>query len=167
MMTVLTFIFTRIYHNTQPNYEIFVLCGLLPFNFFSIAWNFGTGAVLDSAEMIKRVPVPREAIPVATVLSFAVHLAIQLALLLSIVIVFGPGPNFHWLWLPVMLSLEIVFVTGLVLMTSGLNVFIRDTRYVVESINLVMFWMVPIFYPLSAVPPRYLEAYQPSIRWWR
>jgi lipopolysaccharide transport system permease protein len=160
MMTVLTFIFTRIYKNTQAHYPVFVLCGLLPFNFFAVAWNFGTGSILDSAAMIKRVPVPREAIPIATVLSFAVHLLIQIGLLLTIVIVFGPRPNVHWLWLPVVLSLEVVFVIGLVLMTSGLHVFIRDTRYVVESINMVMFWLVPIFYSLAVVPRRYWDLYQ-------
>jgi lipopolysaccharide transport system permease protein len=160
MMAVLTFVFTKIYRTTQGHYPIFVLCGLLPFNFFSVAWNFGTGSVLDNAALIKRVPVPREAIPIATVLSFATHLAIQIALLLAIVIVFGPGPNVHWLWLPVVLSLEVIFVVGLVLMTAGLHVFIRDTRYVVESINTVMFWLVPIFYSLAAVPRRFWEIYQ-------
>lgn len=160
MMAVLTYVFTKIFTTTQPHYPLFLLCGLLPFNFFSTAWSLGTGSVVDSAGLIKRVPVPREAIPIATVLSCCLHLGIQMVLLCSLVIVFGLGFNIHWLWIPVVLGLEVVFAAGLALLTSALNVFTRDTRYVVESVNTVLFWLVPIFYSLSLVPKEYWEIYQ-------
>ncbi len=160
MMTVLTFVFTKIFKNPEPHFPVFLFCGLLPFNFFSIAWSSGTGSVLDNASLIKRVPVPREVIPICTVLSCCLHLLIQIALLLALVIAFGLGANVHWLWLPLVLGLEVVFVVGLSLLTAGLNVFMRDTRYVVDSINTMLFWLVPIFYSLSVVPREYYDIYQ-------
>jgi ABC-type polysaccharide/polyol phosphate export permease len=114
---------------------------------------------VDNSNLIKRVPVPREVIPISAVLSCAIHLLIQMAFLLALVMAFGSGINLKWLWLPVVLFLEVLFVMGISLLTAGLNVFSRDTRYVVESINTVMFWLVPIFYSISLVPPQYLEAY--------
>ncbi len=160
MMGVLTFIFTNIFPSHQPRFPLMVLCGIIPFNFFSGAWVSGTASVMANAHLIKRVSVPREVLPISTVLSNVPHLLIQLALLVVMALAYGSRPNFGWLWLIVVWALEIAFVCGLSLIFAALNVFIQDTRYFVESVNTVLFWMVPIFYPFSAIPHRYAEVYE-------
>jgi ABC-type polysaccharide/polyol phosphate export permease len=160
MMSVLTFIFTKIFPTTIQHFPVFVLCGLVPFSFFSTTWNSGTTCLTDNASLIKRVPVPREIVPIASVLSNCVHLLVQIALLLAFTVVFTRNINIYWFWLPVVWFLEIVFVCGLTFMSSAINVFVRDTRYVVESVNTLLFWMVPIFYSFAIIPQEYKELYQ-------
>ena len=161
MMGVLTFITTEIFSNaSMKNYPLAVLCGLVPFNFFSLAWLTGTSSLLENASLIKRVPVPRQIFPIASVLSNCMHLLIQISLLLTGILIFGRGVNVYWLWLPVIWGLEIVFVLGLALTFSAVNVYVRDTRYVVESATTILFWLVPIFYSFASIPDKFKGVYE-------
>jgi ABC-type polysaccharide/polyol phosphate export permease len=157
-MGALAFVFTKIFPaSKEPHESVFLLCGLVPFNFFAMAWNTGTSSLMESYSIMKRVTVPRELFPIATVLGNCVHLLIQIGILFAFTLGSGLGVNRYWIWLPYVWLMEIVFVCGLAMATSAINIYIRDTRYVVESLNAVLFYFVPIFYSHDRIPKQFTE----------
>lgn len=160
MMAVFTFVFSRIFRREIPHYPAYLLCGLVPWNFFSGAWISGTNSLVENAPLIRRVTVPRELIPIASVLANCLHLTIQIALLLVLLLISGLFPTRQWLWMPVIWGLEIVFLCGISLMCAALNTYLRDTRYLVESAITILFWLVPVFYSFSMIPPQFKEIYE-------
>lgn len=160
MLAVYLFVFTKIIRPANiPHFALYILTGMIPFNFFNLAWIISTCSIVDNTGLIKRVPVPREIIPFSSVLSNCLHLAIQMALLLVAVVVTGLGVNIYWFWLPLIWVVGIAFTFGISLITSGLYVYMRDTRYIVESICIILFWFTPIVYLVSLVPPQYRSLY--------
>jgi lipopolysaccharide transport system permease protein len=160
MMGVLTFVFTRIYPNAaMPHFAVFILCGLVPFNFYSLALNAGTTSLLDNQSLVKRVRCPRRIFPIAAVLANCLHFLIQIGLLIVFVLASGYTINRFWPLLGAIWGFEIVFLCGLALITSVLDVYYRDVRYLVEAGNVVMFWLVPIFYSFEMVPAQFRPLY--------
>lgn len=160
LMVLWTYVFKKIFHNPNPHFNIYVLSGIITFNFFTISWASATNSLVDNASLIKKLPIRREVLPVAAALSNLTHLLIQFAMLVVFVLWEGLGINRHWLWLPLLWGMELAFIIGLGLITSALNVFLRDIRYVVESTNVILFWLVPIVYTFGMVPPEAKDLYQ-------
>jgi ABC-type polysaccharide/polyol phosphate export permease len=148
MMGVLTFVFTVVQKSNIAFFPLFVLIGYVPYNFFTLAWASGTNSIVDNTALVKKIPFRRELVPLSVVLANTLHYLIQLGLLLAAV-AFFIGVNIYWLWIPVVLALQVVFVCGAALACSALDVYYRDVRYIVESANLVLFWLVGIFYPID------------------
>lgn len=160
MMAILTFVFTKVLDNRIPYYPLYVLCGLIPYNFFTLSWVTGTVSISENSALVKRIPIQTALLPLVSVLSNTLHLAIQLLLVFALVLWYGLPVTWHYLWLPVIWILELLFIYGLALASSSLHVVVRDVRYVVESANLVLFWLVPIFYSFAMVPQQYKSLYE-------
>ena len=161
MMGVLVFVFTTVFPDqTVKGFPLFILCGLVPFNFFSTAWSSGMVCVTDNSGFVKRIPLPRVLLPLTNVLANCMHLLIQISLLLAFALLLGYPINRFWLFLPLVWVLELCFIFGLVMASSAIDVYVRDLRYIVDSIIRVMFWAVPVFYSIERVPLRFRNFYE-------
>ena len=99
MMLVFTVVFGVLLPNTQiEKYPIFLLCGLLPWNYFSASVMGSVNSIVENANLVKKVFFPREVLPIASVLAQLVNFLLALIILFAALIIFRA--NFSpWLWL--------------------------------------------------------------------
>jgi ABC-type polysaccharide/polyol phosphate export permease len=160
LVGVYSFVFSKIFrNNTIEHFPLYLLIGIICYNYFNLAWTAATYSLTGNAGLVKRINIPREAIPVSSVLANAIHFILQFALVLAFTVWLGIPIGFSWLWLPFIVILLILSVLGLSLLTSALDVYFRDTRYLVESTVLVLFWLTPIFYTEKMIPQEYRGFY--------
>lgn len=154
MMGILSVIFTRVFRSTQKDFPIFVLIGLLVWQWVTTAVNAATGVFVNNADIIKRTIFLRQLLPMSSVLSYGINFCIEsLALLLFIPIFpssFQLSPAL--LLVPVLLAVLFLFLTGVGLATSVLNVIYRDVAYLVQTALLIFYWLTPVIYPLDVIP---------------
>lgn len=157
MMLVFTVIFGVLWpNNTVENYPIFLLCGLLPWNYFQASIISGTTSIVANGNLIKKVYFPREVLPIATVLAQLVNFLLAFVVLFAALLIFRT--NFSpWLWtLPLIILIQTSFTIGVVLILSTLHVFYRDTLMVMEVVMLAWFFLTPIFYSVSQLPSTFV-----------
>ncbi len=147
------------------NYPLFLLCALLPWTFVSSSMVSGMESLVLNANLVKKTYFRREVLVVATVLSFLASFLTEMGVLLIAFLAFD-AMILPWL-VPVLLLmiLLLVFVTGVALGLSVLNVYYRDARYLVGIFMQLWFYATPILYPLnlvtgSSLPRWVIDVYQ-------
>jgi ABC-2 type transport system permease protein len=137
----------KILHVLVPDYPVFLLSGLLAWNFFSASLQAGSRSVIDNANLVKKVAFPREILPLASVGVALFDLILQSVVLWIFIVVSGRGFDLDelWLYVPGLLTL-LVFTTAGTLWLAALNVRYRDVGHLLGLGLLVWFWLTPIVY---------------------
>jgi ABC-2 type transport system permease protein len=107
-----------------PRFPIYLLAGLLVWNFFTAALSAGTASIVGGAGLVKKVWFPREILPLASTGAALVHFFLQ-----SLVLVLA--------------------LAGLAVLLAAANVYLRDIQHFVELALLAWFWVTPIVYLYS------------------
>jgi lipopolysaccharide transport system permease protein len=140
-------------------YPLFLYAGLIPWLFFSTGLTQATTSLVGSAGLIRKIYFPRLTIPIATVCSGLIDVAVSLGLLFLMMVYYGIAPSTHIIWLPLFVLSAVVSALGVGLWLSALNVQFADVRHAVPF--LVQFWMfaTPVVYPRSLIGERWHSLY--------
>jgi ABC-type polysaccharide/polyol phosphate export permease len=132
-------------------YALWLLCGLLPWTFFTGVVNGGMRTLIGNGDLIQKVAFPRSALIVSNSISLFVTWCIEMSVLVAALLIAGADVL---IWLPFVLLLMAsfwLFATGLAMMLSIANVHFRDTEHFVGVLLQVWFYLTPILYPISFV----------------
>jgi ABC-2 type transport system permease protein len=145
-LAVFSFV-AAVFQNRVPDFPVFLLSGLLAWNFLSNALQAGSRSVIDNANLVKKMAFPREILPLSSVGVALFDFVLQSAVFLVFIGVSGHGFHLPELWLlPLVLVVAVVFATALTLWIAALNVRYRDVGHLLNLALLVWFWATPIVY---------------------
>jgi ABC-type polysaccharide/polyol phosphate export permease len=154
MMGILSLVFTRAFHSTEPHFPVFLLIGLLAWQWIAASLNSATLAFVLQADMVKRTIFPRALLPISAVLSYGINALVESIALIAL-IPFFPGA-FHVSWallaIPGLVLCLGLLLAGASVAVSVLNVIYRDVAYLVSTGLLLLYWLTPIIYPPSLLP---------------
>lgn len=153
MIAVYTIAFTLILRIRTEGFVFFLLMGVLAWTFFAASTSMSTGAVIDSAGLVKSVAFPRAVLPLSTVLFNLAQFALTLAVFLPIAhVALGVRPGVAAVLFPLFLALQVLFTVGVALAVATATAFFRDVRHIVEIALGALFWTTPILYEYQQVP---------------
>jgi lipopolysaccharide transport system permease protein len=156
MMLIFTIVFTILAPTAVvPKYPIYLLCGLLPWQFFANGVLTGTNSIVANAGLVKKVYFPREVLPIASVAGSLINFLLAMVVLFGLLAVFGARLS-PWMWLlPILIVIEAFFILGVAFFLSALQVYYRDTLMVMEIVINAWFFMTPVFYVMDLLPRSY------------
>lgn len=152
-------VFSTLFRSSIPNYPVYLLSGIVLFNFFNETTTVGLTSITDNAHLITKVYVPKYIYPLTRMLSSTINVAMSLLPLFVVAICTGVWPAFSWLLLLFDLLCLMSFSLGVSYILSTLMVFFQDTKFLWSVVSMIWMYCTPIFYPESIIPAKLLPVY--------
>jgi lipopolysaccharide transport system permease protein len=157
----------------MPDYVLFLIAGLFPWQWFSNSVGISPHIFLGNASIIKKVNFERSAGVLAAVLNETIHFAVSIPVIVFFVYFYNRSAHVSWLYgIPLLMLVQFMLTCGLALAVASVNLFFRDLeRIAVISVSL-LFYFTPVIYSLDMVPPQYrglvnLNPLAPLMASWR
>lgn len=137
------------------NFAIYTFCGLLAWTAFSDAVGRSATIISENPNLVKKVVFPLETLPVHIALSGLFAQIIGSVVLIIIVLI--TKFQLHWtlVFLPLLMSLQLLLTIGLSWFISSLGVFIKDVSHIMGLVLMAWMFLTPIMYPESMVPKQF------------
>lgn len=155
MTLVYAIVFPFLLRSTTPHYVTYLVIGILPWNWFTTIVAQGTTTFLSNAGIIKKVYFPREILPISVVTSGLVNFLISLLIIALFLICSGIGFSWYIVFLPLIILIQYIFSLAVVFFTSAIDVYVRDSEYIINFLIQMVFYATPILYTLDMFPAKF------------
>ncbi|MDC7859340.1 ABC transporter permease [Pantoea ananatis] len=150
------FIFKLVMRVQIPNYTIFLITGLFPWQWFAGSTSNSLFSFIANAQIIKKTVFPRSVIPFSNVLMEFLHFICTIPVIIVFLFIYDMRPAFSWIWgIPLIGLGQMILTYGLALILSTLNLFFRDLERFISLGIMLMFYCTPILYSVDLIPQEY------------
>ena len=167
-MSVMALVFTQMFRmsTTDVNYLVYLMTGLVIFNYFSEATNLGMSSVVANFGLINKVYIPKYIFPLSKCLFVGINFLLTLIPLYAIILLTGTGINIYHLLLPFTVLCLFLFVVGVAFFLSSVSVFLRDMFYIYGVMITLWMYMTPIMYDFAMIPEKYQLLFKFNPLYW-
>ena len=158
-MAILTLVFSLIYRVSIPDFAAWVLIGVLIWRFFSVGTSQGLISIVSNPALVSKVYLPRYLLVLSNNLANLLGACLEFLVLFPLLAILGVGFSWPVFFLPVLLIFESMLVFSLSLSLAALNVKYRDFYQLWDIALQLGFWLSPIVYNVSLIPPKYQPLY--------
>ncbi len=154
LLTTLVYaiVFPFLLRGNQEHYTTFIIIGILPWTWFTTTISQGTSTILINGGIIKKVYFPREILPLSVVSSGLINFLISCIIILIFLVCSGIGFSFNLLYLPLIIIIQFILQLGIILITSAINVYVRDSEYIINFFVSMLFYATPVLYSMNMFP---------------
>ncbi len=159
IMSVMAVVFSQMFKFQVEgvNYLVYLLTGLVIFNYFSEASNSAMTSVVSNFQLINKVYIPKYIFPLSKILFVGINFLLTLIPLIIIILVTGEGEtkcviNIYYLFLPYVFICMFMFTLGIGFILSAVSIFFRDMFYIYGVMITLWLYLTPIFYDISMLP---------------
>ena len=152
---VYAIVFPLIMRNNIEYYVVFMVCWLIPWNYFSTVINRASFTMIENGNIIKKVYFPREILPLSVVTSETVTFLISSIIIVAFTIGYGLGITINIVFYPILLVIQFILLLGISLFVSSITVYFRDLQHFIGVLLQLFFYATPIVYSIDAIPENF------------
>jgi len=140
-------------------YILFTYTALVPWTFFANSLSSCGPSIIDNAEVIKKIALPREVFPLAGITSALFDLGMSSVVLAGMMVWYKVAVGWSLVWLPVLVALAAAVAFSIGMLLAGLGTFRKDFIFAVPFLVQTWLFVTPVIYPISSVPDRWYLLY--------
>lgn len=159
-MVVQYVVFSTLFKTDIPNYPVYLLSGIICFNYFNEAVNQCMISITGNASLITKVYVPKYIYPLSKAISSGINLLLSLLPLLMVILITGLRLHAAVFLLLFALACLFAFSLGMGMLLATSMVFFRDTQFLWGVVSMLWMYGTPVFYPESIIPARFMTLYK-------
>jgi len=160
MMVVYVILVTVVFKRREPQYPVLLYSALLSWQWFVESVNGAAVSIARNAKLIQTIHFPKAILPLAEVIVGLVNYSAGLIALVPLLFIFRASITFHILWLPAIVSVQLVFTIGVALVVAMLGVYFRDIQNILQFSLRFLFYLSPAMYAVAdLIPSRFQLLY--------
>jgi homopolymeric O-antigen transport system permease protein len=153
MFIILYIVFSNLMKVQVEYYQLFLLLGIIMWNFFVKATNLGLNAIVGKPSLVQKVYFPREILIISACITAMLQSLFESLIFIVFLIAVRVPLSWNILYLPLFLLVYFILTLGTAFAIGALNVYYRDIQFIWVVVLQAGFFITPVLYPLSIFPP--------------